>query len=347
MTSVPGALAAGAAAAGSLAALTRALQALVARRLPGYEAVEGLTRLSGGASQQTWAFEVRGSAGSLPVILRRLPPESEVANTAAGLEVEAELIRRAGRVGVPVPEVLAVAEPDDGIGRGFLMSRVEGETLGRRILRDAPFDAIRPHLAAQAGRISALVHSVPTDGVALMRRPPLEDLDQLRARYLATGAALPVFELAFRWLREHCPATDRLALVHGDYRHGNFIIGPDGIRAVLDWELAHLGDPMEDLGWMCVAAWRFGAIDKPVGGFGAREDMFNAYEAQSGMPVDARRVHFWEVIGTLRWGVMCLDMSGSYPQFKATDPGRAVERAMIGRRVSETDIDLLRLLAPR
>ncbi|HPU51917.1 MAG TPA: phosphotransferase family protein [Burkholderiaceae bacterium] len=320
---------------------------MVARRLPGYDTAENLTRLSGGASQQTWAFEARGAAGAMPVILRRMPPESKLSETAIGLEVEAELIRRAARAGVPVPEVLAVAEPDDGIGRGFLMRRIEGETLGRRILRDAPFDAVRGELAAQAGRISAMVHSMPADGVRLMRRTPAEDLEQLHRRYSGTGAALPVFELAFRWLREHCPPPADLTLVHGDYRHGNLIIGPDGIRAVLDWELAHLGDPMEDLGWICVAAWRFGQIDKPVGGFGTREALFAAYSEQAGRAVDPQRVHFWEVMGTLRWGVMCLDLASSYPQFRQTDPGRAVERAMIGRRVSETDIDLLRLLAPR
>ncbi|MBU6270760.1 MAG: phosphotransferase family protein [Betaproteobacteria bacterium] len=328
-------------------ALASALAALMRRSLPGYDAVRSLTRLSGGASQQTWAFEAHGPAGVLPAILRRLPPESGQGSMAIGLETEAELIRRAGAAGVPVPRVLAVAEPADGLGRGFVMSRVEGETLGKRILREAAFDAVRPELPAQAGRIAAAIHAVSPEGVGLPRRTPAEDLEQLHQRYRAAGASLPVFELAFAWLRAHCPAPDRFTLVHGDYRHGNLMIGPDGIRAVLDWELAHVGDPIEDLGWICVAAWRFGAIDKPVGGWGSREALFEAYQARSGMPVDPQRALFWEVMGTLRWGVICLDLARSYPLFKATDPGRAVERAQIGRRVSETDIDLLRLLAPR
>jgi aminoglycoside phosphotransferase (APT) family kinase protein len=327
--------------------LRGALAALLQRSLPGYHTVQGLTRLSGGASQQTWAFEAHGPAGVLPAILRRLPPESGPGVMAIGLETEAELIRRAGAAGVPVPRVLAVAEPQDGLGRGFVMSRVEGETLGKRILRDTVFDAVRPELPAQAGRIAAAIHAVSPEGVNLPRRSPAEDLHQLHQRYLAAGAALPVFELAFAWLRAHCPAPDRFTLVHGDYRHGNLMIGPDGIRAVLDWELAHVGDPIEDLGWICVAAWRFGAIDKPVGGWGSREALFAAYQASTGVPVDPQRALFWEVMGTLRWGVICLDLARSYPLFKATDPGRAVERAQIGRRVSETDIDLLRLLAPR
>jgi aminoglycoside phosphotransferase (APT) family kinase protein len=133
-----------------------------------------------------------------------------------------------------------------------------------------------------------------------------------------------------------------LTLVHGDFRLGNLIIGPDGVRAVLDWELAHLGDPMEDLGWICVNSWRFGEIDKPVAGLGSREELFAGYEA-AGRKVDPMRVKFWEVMGTLRWGVMCC---GMMQRFRAS-PDHSMERAMIGRRASETEIDLLRLLAPR
>jgi aminoglycoside phosphotransferase (APT) family kinase protein len=153
----------------------------------------------------------------------------------------------------------------------------------------------------------------------------------------------PVFELALRWLSRNDPGpAQEVTLVHGDFRHGNLIIGPDGVRAVLDWELAHLGDPMEDLGWICVNSWRFGEIDKPVGGFGTREELFAGYE-DGGRRVDATRVKFWEVMGTLRWGVMCCGMMRRF----RIGPDHSMERAMIGRRASETEIDLLRLLAPR
>jgi aminoglycoside phosphotransferase (APT) family kinase protein len=125
-------------------------------------------------------------------------------------------------------------------------------------------------------------------------------------------------------------------------RNGNIVVGPEGLRAVLDWEVVHLGDPMEDLGWICVTSWRFGEIDKPAGGFGSREDLFAGYEAVSGTPVDAARVRFWEIMGTLRWGLSCAMMAR---EFQAGD--RSVERAAIGRRASETDIDLLSILAPQ
>ena len=152
-----------------------------------------------------------------------------------------------------------------------------------------------------------------------------------------------MFDLALRWLAAHDPGPPaEVTLVHGDFRHGNLIIGPDGVRAVLDWELAHLGDPMEDLGWICVNSWRFGEIDKPVGGFGSREELFAGYE-ETGRTVERSRVKFWEVMGTLRWGVMCCGMMQRF----RTGPDHSMERAMIGRRASETEIDLLRLLAPR
>jgi aminoglycoside phosphotransferase (APT) family kinase protein len=149
-----------------------------------------------------------------------------------------------------------------------------------------------------------------------------------------------VFELAFRWLDAHCPPPTQARLVHGDFRNGNLIVGPDGLRAVLDWELAHVGDPMEDLGWICVNSWRFGAVDKPVGGFGEREALWAGYEAAGGPPVSRAHALWWEVFGTLRWGVMCAGMAAA---FRSADP--SVERAVIARRASESEVDLMRLLA--
>ena len=246
--------------------------------------------------------------------------------------------------GVPSPRVLHVLQPQDELGTGFMMARVEGETIPRKILRDAQFAEARPKLARQIGGILAGIH-----GLDLAQLPKLrgmtaaKEIGDLERDYRSFEWPRPVFELALRWLRERDPGPSReMTLVHGDFRHGNLIIGPDGVRAVLDWELAHAGDPMEDLGWVCVNSWRFGEIDKPVGGFGTREELFAGYEA-SGRRVDPDRVKFWEVMGTLRWGVMCCGMMRHF----RIGPEHSIERAMIGRRSSETEIDLLRLLASR
>jgi aminoglycoside phosphotransferase (APT) family kinase protein len=317
----------------------------VAAWYPGATGVTGAAKLSGGASQETWSFDIVHAGGSTGAILRRAPQGYGAApSRAAGLNAEAVLMQRAHDAGLPSPRVLHVLQPQDELGTGFIMSRVEGETIPRKILRDEAFAKARPMLARQLGGVLAGIH-----GLALAELPELrrmtaaKEIAELERDYRSFDWPRPVFELALRWLRERDPGPSReVTLVHGDFRHGNLIIGPEGLRAVLDWELAHLGDPMEDLGWVCVNSWRFGEIDKPVGGFGPREDLFAGYQAAGGR-VDPERVKFWEVMGTLRWGVMCC---GMMQRFRIS-PEHSVERAMIGRRASETEIDLLRLLAPR
>jgi aminoglycoside phosphotransferase (APT) family kinase protein len=321
------------------------LATCVAAWFPGATGITGAIRLSGGASQETWSFDIVHPDGNIAAILRRAPAGYGAAPTrAAGLNAEAALMQRAYDAGLPSPRVLHVLQPQDNLGTGFVMARVEGETIPRKILRDEKFAQARPILARQLGKVLAGIH-----GLALAQLPELrrmtaaKEIAELERDYRSFDWPRPVFELALRWLRGHDPGpSDEVTLVHGDFRHGNLIIGPDGVRAVLDWELAHLGDPMEDLGWVCVNSWRFGEIDKPVGGFGSREELFAGYEG-AGRRVDPARVKFWEVMGTLRWGVMCC---GMMQRFRLS-PEHSIERAMIGRRSSETEIDLLRLLAAR
>jgi aminoglycoside phosphotransferase (APT) family kinase protein len=317
----------------------------VASWYPGATGVAAATKLSGGASQETWSFDIVHPDGVFGAILRRSPPGYGAApSRAAGLDAEAVLMRLAYEAGLPSPKVMHVLRPQDELGTGFMMTRVEGETIARKILRDEQFATARPMLARQLGKIAAGIHGLDLAQLPQLRRmTAAKDILELERDYRGFDWPRPVFELALRWLRDHDPGpSDQVTLVHGDFRHGNLIIGPDGVRAVLDWELAHLGDPMEDLGWICVNSWRFGEIDKPVGGFGTREELFAGYEA-AGRRADPARVKFWEVMGTLRWGVMCCGMMQRF----RSGPDHSMERAMIGRRSSETEIDLLRLLAPR
>jgi aminoglycoside phosphotransferase (APT) family kinase protein len=317
----------------------------VASWYPGATGVTGVAKLSGGASQETWSFDIVHPDGVFGAILRRSPPGYGAApSRAAGLDAEAALMRLAYAAGVPSPEVLHVLQPRDGLGTGFIMARVEGETIARKILRDEQFAKARPMLARQLGKVAAGIHGLDLAQLPELRRmTAAKEIFELERDYRGFDWPRPVFALALRWLRDHDPGpSDQVTLVHGDFRHGNLIIGPNGVRAVLDWELAHFGDPMEDLGWICVNSWRFGEIDKPVGGFGTREDLFAGYEA-AGRRADPARVKFWEVMGTLRWGVMCCGMMQRF----RLGPDHSMERAMIGRRSSETEIDLLRLLAPR
>jgi aminoglycoside phosphotransferase (APT) family kinase protein len=220
--------------------------------------------------------------------------------------------------------------------------RVGGETLGRKITSDARFDAVRPALARQCGESLVAIHkTTPPEGLKLKAVNGSEELDRYEEVYRATGAERPILELAFQYLRKHTPDPVAPVLLHGDFRNGNIMFDPEkGVAAILDWELAHLGDPAEDMGWICTNSWRFGRPDRPVGGFGEYADLLAGYASAGGQAIDLPRVRFWQMLGSLRWGVMCLTMYLSWRD-GAT---KSVERPMIGRRVSETEADLVVLL---
>jgi aminoglycoside phosphotransferase (APT) family kinase protein len=297
--------------------------------------VEDLVRAPGGASRETWIFTaVRPGGDGRRLVLRRDP----VPTPQSGLRLEGSLLRAARQAGVPVPDVLFVGADTAELGAGSLiMAFVDGETIPRKILRDPDLAPVRHRLAAQCGEVLAAIHRIPPLDVPGL--PAGDPLEQLRAIVDRLGHPHPAFELAFRWLGENRPPRSAQAVVHGDFRNGNLIIGIDGIRAVLDWELSHLGDPLEDLGWLCVKAWRFGS-DLPVGGFGTLDQLTDAYQKAGGSTVDPTALHWWEVLGTLRWGVICIVQTVTH----LSGALRSVELAAIGRRVCEVEWDLLGLL---
>jgi aminoglycoside phosphotransferase (APT) family kinase protein len=326
-------------------ALRERLQRGAAAWHPRAARVAALRRFSGGASQETWGFELRAADETLldALVLRRAAPAARRTDGHPSLADEARLITLAGAAGVPVPALVAELEPTLGLGPGYLMRHVPGQTLGRRIVDAPELAEARRRLARQCGQALARIHALDPAGLpaGLRRAPAAAERAHYAAQHRARGWAKPVFELALRWLGDHLPPEPaRLRLVHGDFRNGNLIVDAHGLRAVLDWELAHLGDPMEDLGWLCVPSWRFGRLDLPVGGFGTRDELFAGY-AEAGGEVEPARVRFWQLLGTLKWGLMCESMAQAH--LSGDEP--SVERAAIGRRASETEIDLLDQLA--
>lgn len=296
----------------------------------GAERIEGLTRLSGGASRETWIFSADG---------RRLVVQRQRPGDGRDMSIEAAVLRAAAAGGAPVAPV--VASGTDANGSAFIVSEaVEGETIARKIQRDDEYSGARRVLPAQFGRALARIHAV--DPARVDGLPEDDQLQQYRTVLDTLGRPHPTFELAFAWLDRHRPTSRRRTLVHGDFRLGNVIVGPDGLRAVVDWELAHLGDPMEDLGWLCVPAWRFGG-SAPVAGLGDYGELFDAYAAESGMAVDAEEVRWWEIMGTLKWGIICIMQAEAHLSGRE----RSHELAAIGRRICENEHDLFLALEGR
>ena len=308
--------------------------------------IRGLHALSGGASAETWRFEY--ATGETPeaftaAIFRCSSiQQASQFSTSVTKQTEAAAQRLCGRYQVPVPDILFCVAPEDHLGDGYVMSCVEGETIPRRILRSADLASVRGGLARQCGEILGRIHQVPLGTLQdqLEDQSPLKQLESLETLYRSYQQPSPVFEVAFRRLREQAPPEEPLRLVHGDFRNGNLVIDDSGIVAVLDWELCHLGNPIEDLGWLCVNAWCFGS-DLPVGGFGSFDDLLAAYREQTGRTVSREELRYWQLFGTLRWGIICLFQAHCYTS--GLNP--SLELAAIGRRVSETEIDILNLLS--
>lgn len=293
--------------------------------------VTDLTRLTGGASRTTWAFRADGRG----LILRTGPADDQ----HAAMELEAAVQKLAAAQGAPVPEILTASNSAEPLGNPYLIcTEIPGETIVRKIFRGLD-DAGRATLLTQCAEALARIHRADPSAAGL---PAQDQLANWRAELDAMGDTTATFEWAFRWLVHHRPPARPTTLVHGDFRMGNLIVDGSRLAAVLDWELTYAGDPCEDLAWFCIRAWRFGAPKSlDAGGLGGIEDFLAAYERAGGRPVDRTEFRWWLALSTLRWGVICRfqaerHLSGESP---------SVELATIGRRVCETEWDLLNLLA--
>ena len=316
------------------AELAAKLAVVLAPALGSTATIENLRALTGGASRTTWAFEAVTGEQRVSLILRTGPPD----DVHAGMELEARAQAAAAAAGAPVPRILVANDSVGALGNPFLIcDEIKGETIVRRIQRQ--LDATgRARLLLQCAQALAAIHRADPN------LPGLTHEDQLlewRERLDAMGDTTATFEWGFRWLAARKPEPSPSVLVHGDYRMGNLIVDGSDLAAVLDWELVHVGEAYEDLAWFCIRAWRFGApASLGAGGLGSIESFLRAYEQASATTVDRVAFHWWLMLATLRWGVICRHQAERH----LSGQFRSVELAAIGRRVSETEWDLLGLL---
>lgn len=301
----------------------------------GLAAPEGLERLTGGATMESWRF----SAGGETFILRRAPSLEFIAERPMSHASEAAVIEAARKAGVTAPEVITVLEDSDGIGSGFVMRALPGTPNPKEILAMDGADSI----LREAARDLARIHSLKREG--LPSEVPVMDyreaIADLRAQFEEAGGDRPIIALGLKWMEDNCPDPVVPVLNHGDYRMGNILAETPGkLTGVLDWELAHFGDRHEDLAFGCMAVWRFARYDRPALGLGSLEDYFAAYEAEAGVKVDRERFRYWLVHRTVWWAMGCLRCAKSWRD----GSDRMLERVVISRRTSEQELDLLMLL---
>jgi aminoglycoside phosphotransferase (APT) family kinase protein len=296
-----------------------------------------LERIPGGASRETWLVE----AGGERFVLRRDPPGSE---SLAPQASEFRLVQLAREAAAPVPEPLLLEEAGGRFGTaGVLMSFVAGHSVGPRVLRREELEGARERLPVQLAEALARIHSIDPAATGLPDPGPdpiLTQIEHWERELDRIGQPLPVVELGLRWLRANRPDPVEPRLVHGDFRLGNFIVDEAGLAAVIDWELAHLGDPAEDLAWLCIRSWRFGNDEKPVAGLGDLEPFLAAYGAAGGTVPDRERFRFWEVFGNLKWAVICARQAHDH----MTGVRRSHELASLGRRICEPEWDMLEVI---
>lgn len=323
-----------------------ALEAEVRRRHGADASVAALELIPGGASQEAWQLDVDAAGERLELIVRR-DLGGRMFATALSRELEFRVIEAAYASGVPAPRPYYCI--DDLAGRpAFVMQRLSGETIGRRIVRNDEFAAARGRLPEQMGQALAAIHATPVDALDDLPQPDAgEASSHYVLRVLAEELAdidepYPALALALQWLRAHVPPEDRRVLVHGDYRVGNMVVNREGLVGVLDWEFAHIGHPGEDIGFGITRAWRFGRSELRFGGVGHVEDFLAAYVAAGGAALTPAEVYFWEVTANLKWAVATITQARRH--LSGVEP--SMELASLGRMTAEIELELLSLIDP-
>lgn len=287
--------------------------------------------LAGGASKEAWAVDADGRK-----LLVRRAGGGVIHRHTLSLHDEYRVLEVAYEAGVRVPQPYGYIP--DLVGReAFVMERLEGETIGRRIVRRPELAAAREVLPREMAEQLAKIHAVPLERVPFLSETRferlVEELDEV-------GEPHPAIELGLWWLRENRPPARAPVLAHGDYRIGNLVVSPAGLVGVLDWEFAHLDDPVRDLAFGLVRAWRFGVDEKRLGGIGDAEHYLERYNELTGLDVRPEELDYWELAGNVAWAIGCLTQA----QRHLSGRDRSVELAILGRLGVEVEAEICHLL---
>jgi aminoglycoside phosphotransferase (APT) family kinase protein len=283
--------------------------------------------LPGGASKEAWAVEAGGER-----LLVRRAGGGVIHEGTLSLGNEFRVIEAAVEAGVRAPRPVAYLGELGG-REAFAMELVEGETIGRRIVRDPP-----PRLETELAEELAKIHAIPPERLPFLRSGDV--LARFERELDSVAEPHPALEYGLWWLREHRPAPLPHVVSHGDFRIGNIVVSDRGLECVLDWEFAHLSDPREDIAWPIVRAWRFGVDERPLAGIGDVAPYLERYAELTGCEIAEADLEWWEVLGNVKWGIGCLTQCRQH----LTGRDRSVEYAVLGRMAAEMEYELLDLI---
>jgi aminoglycoside phosphotransferase (APT) family kinase protein len=302
--------------------------------------------LSGGASRDTWHLSLRVGEEPRQMVLRRDLP-TQMFEEALSREEEFRLMDTAYQAGVKVARVQFLCIDKRILGSDFfLMDYVPGISIGRKVVTDPALASARERLPQEMAEELARIHRMDATGLDFLKRPTEgrssaeESLHQTYLILDSLGVHNPVWEWTLRWAQNHLPEAKPLVFLHGDFRIGNLLVNEQGLAAVIDWEFGHLGDPDEELGYLCMRDWRFGLAQHRAAGLTDRESFLLAYEAASGRQVSRSSVDWWELMGNIRWGIICMSQANRH----LSGAEKSVELASLGRRSAEMQLESLRLI---
>ena len=327
-----------------LAELEPLLEAAVRKRFGSAAGIANLQAATLGASNRTLLFDLVEPGGTRRLVLRQETYRSPVSPFLSPAD-QYRILQVVHRHRLPVPEPVFELEPEDDLDRGFVMGCIAGETLPKTLLTDPRYGPARDRFAAQTGEIFARLHRIPVTELDFLAASAdsCDPLAAQMARYDSYGEYHPAIDVGIRWLERNRPPPHPARLIHGDYRVGNLILNEGGIAGVLDWECCHHGSSAEDFGWVCLRSWRFGHIERPVGGMGERAELHAAYVAHGGEPVAAEEVLWWEVFGSLKWAILNIMQAEGHVRGER----RSLPFACCGRNASMIEYDLLMTIVGR
>jgi aminoglycoside phosphotransferase (APT) family kinase protein len=322
------------------------LEAYLSAQTASAVTITDMIPLAGGASRESWLLTAHINNIPNKLVLRKDYP-TQMNESALTRNQEYRLMSRAYENGVRVAKMRFICDDPTVLGLPFfLMDYVEGISVGRQVMKAPELATAREKLPEQLAEQLALIHKMRVDDLEFLPRPPQNTsptravIDEVYAVLDHLGVKSPTFEFCLRWALNHAPQVDRITFVHGDFRIGNMLVAENGLSAVIDWEFGHIGDPREELGYICMRDWRFGNDHLHMGGLAPRERFIYAYEGFSGTTIDRSAVDWWEIVGNIRWGVICLAQAQRH--LSGADP--SVELASLGRRSAEMQLEALRLI---